>query len=98
MVGIIAAVSQAGLINTCFHNSAKCDYIIIINGGTDPFVRYGVFLADSVIDSFISLILQLIFSFYLFPIFACILVYYIIHGHYIFLKKTYHLLSSKHTE
>lgn len=49
--------------------------------------RYGVFLADSVIGPFISLSLQLAFSFYLFPIFACILIYSIISGHYIFSRN-----------
>ena len=41
-------------MNTCFQNSAKRDDIVI-NGCADPVARSGVFSAESVIGSFISL-------------------------------------------
>lgn len=78
------SVSQACPINSCFRNSTKCDIIIINNGCADPSARYSVFLVDSVIGSLISLSSQVACSFYLVPTFACLLVYSVISGHYIF--------------
>lgn len=49
----------------------------------DLFARYGIFSAEHVIGSFIYLSLQLVFSLYLCPIFAYILVSCIISGHFI---------------